>query len=152
MYFEQFYLACLAHASYMLGSAGEAAVVDPQRDVDIYLQAAKEQGLKIRYIFETHLHADFVSGHKELAARTGAGIYIGCRAGARFPHIPLSDGSQVRFGDVRITALETPGHTPEAVCLVVSDLAKSSEPALVLTGDTLFIGDVGRPDLSPQYS
>ncbi|HLK33058.1 MAG TPA: MBL fold metallo-hydrolase, partial [Terriglobales bacterium] len=95
MYFEQFYLACLAHASYMLGSAGEAAVVDPQRDVDIYLQAAKEQGLKIRYIFETHLHAGFVSGHKELAARTGAGIYIGCRAGARFPHIPLSDGSQV---------------------------------------------------------
>jgi len=152
MYFEQFYLACLAHASYMLGSGGEAAVVDPQRDVDIYLQAAQEQGLKIRHIFETHLHADFVSGHKELAARTGANIYIGERAGARFAHVPLRDGSQVSFGDVRITALETPGHTPEAVCLVVRDAAKSPEPALVLTGDTLFIGDVGRPDLSKQYT
>ncbi|HEV2117385.1 MAG TPA: MBL fold metallo-hydrolase, partial [Terriglobales bacterium] len=152
MYFEQFYLACLAHASYMLGSGGEAAVVDPQRDVDIYLKAAQEQGLKIRHIFETHLHADFVSGHKELAERTGANIYIGERAGARFKHVPLRDGSEVRFGDVRITALETPGHTPEAVCLVVRDMAKSPEPALVLTGDTLFIGDVGRPDLSQQYT
>src|SRR5437868_1744307 len=151
MYFEPFYLACLAHASYMLGSAGEAAVVDPQRDVDIYLQAAQEQGLKIRHIFETHLHADFVSGHKELAARTGASIYIGECAGAKFLHVPLRDGSEVRFGDVRITALETPGHTPEAVCLVVRDLAKSQEPALVLTGDTPFIGDLGRPDLSKQY-
>ena len=152
MYFEQFYLACLAHASYMLGSGGEAAVVDPQRDVDIYLQAAQEQGLRIRHIFETHLHADFVSGHKELASRTGATIYIGERAGARFPHVPLRDGSELRFGDLRITVLETPGHTPEAVCLVVRDLAKSPEPALVLTGDTLFIGDVGRPDLSRQYT
>lgn len=152
MYFEQFYLACLAHASYMLGSGGEAAVVDPQRDVDIYLQAAQEQGLKIRHIFETHLHADFVSGHKELAARTGANIYIGERAGARFAHVGLRDGSEVKFGEVRITALETPGHTPEAVCLVVRDLGKSPEPALVLTGDTLFIGDVGRPDLSRQYT
>jgi hydroxyacylglutathione hydrolase len=152
MYFEQFYLACLAHASYMLGAAGEAAVVDPQRDVDIYLKAAQEQGLKIRHIFETHLHADFVSGHKELAERTGANIYIGERAGAKFAHVPLRDGSEVRFGDIRITALETPGHTPEAVCLVVRDMAKSPEPALVLTGDTLFIGDVGRPDLSKQYT
>ncbi len=152
MYFEQFYLACLAHASYMLGSEGEAAVVDPQRDVDIYLQAAQEQGLKIRHIFETHLHADFVSGHKELAARTGATIYMGERAGARFAHVRLRDSSEVRFGDVRITALETPGHTAEAVCLVVRDLGKSPEPAMVLTGDTLFIGDVGRPDLSKQYT
>src|SRR5690348_3302744 len=135
MYFEQFYLACLAHASYMLGSAGEAAVVDPQRDVDIYLQAAQEQGLKIRHIFETHLHADFVSGHKELAARTGAKIYIGERAGAKFVHVPLRDGSEVRFGDVRITALETPGHTAEAVCLAVCDMAKSPEPALVLRSE-----------------
>ncbi len=152
MYFEQFYLACLAHASYMLGSGGEAAVVDPQRDVEIYLQAAQEQGLNIRHIFETHLHADFVSGHKELAARTGAKIYVGERAGARFPHVPLRDGSEVSFGEVRIAALETPGHTPEGVCLVVRDLAKSAEPAMVLTGDTLFIGDVGRPDLSKQYT
>lgn len=148
MYFEQFYLGCLAHASYMLGSEGEAAVVDPQRDVEIYLKAAEDQGLKVRHIFETHLHADFVSGHLELAKRTGAKIYIGAEAGATFPHVPLRDGSEVRFGKLRISALQTPGHTPEGVCLVVTDEEKSSDPWAVLTGDTLFIGDVGRPDLS----
>src|SRR5215472_13402636 len=116
MYFEQFYLGCLAHASYMLGSEGEAAVVDPQRDVDIYLTAAAEQGLKIKHIFETHLHADFVSGHRELAARTGATIYIGAEAHAKFPHVPLRDGSVVKMGAVEIRALETPGHTPEGIC------------------------------------
>jgi glyoxylase-like metal-dependent hydrolase (beta-lactamase superfamily II)/rhodanese-related sulfurtransferase len=167
MYFEQFYLTCLAHASYMIGSEGEAAVVDPQRDVDIYLKAAAEQNLKIRHIFETHLHADFVSGHKELAARTGAKIYIGAQAQAEFPHVPLSDGFEVKMGVVRICALETPGHTPESVCLVVTDEAKSSngksadrksadgksaQPCAVLTGDTLFIGDVGRPDLSRTHT
>src|SRR6266705_1682225 len=117
MYFEQFYLGCLAHASYLLGSEGEAAVVDPQRDVDIYLKAAEEQGLKIGYIFETHLHADFVSGHKELAARTGAKIYIGAQAGARFPHVDVRDGFELRFGKLRIRVLETPGHTQESICL-----------------------------------
>lgn len=152
MYFEQFYLTCLAHASYMIGSQGEAAVIDPQRDVDIYLEAADEQGLKIRHIFETHLHADFVSGHKELAARTGAKIYIGAQAHAGFPHTPLRDGTEVRIGSLRIRALETPGHTAESVCLVVTDEETSSEPWGVLTGDTLFIGDVGRPDLSPQHT
>jgi hydroxyacylglutathione hydrolase len=152
MYFEQFYLGCLAHASYMLGSEGEAAVVDPQRDVDIYLKAADEQGLKIRHIFETHLHADFVSGHIELAARTGATIYIGAAAGATFPHVALHDGSTVQVGKVHMTALETPGHTPESLCLVVTDEEKSSKPWAVLTGDTLFIGDVGRPDLSPAHT
>jgi hydroxyacylglutathione hydrolase len=152
MYFEQFYLTCLAHASYMIGSEGEAAVIDPQRDVDLYLEAAEEQGLKITHIFETHLHADFVSGHKELAARTGAKIYIGAQAHAGFPHVPLRDGSEVRMGWLRIRVLETPGHTPESVCLVVTDKAKSSEPWGVLTGDTLFIGDVGRPDLSPAHT
>lgn len=162
MYFEQFYLTCLAHASYMIGSEGEAAVVDPQRDVDIYLKAAGEQNLKIRHIFETHLHADFVSGHKELAGRTGAKIYIGAQANAEFPHVPLTDGFEVRMGAVRIRALETPGHTPESVCLVITDEEKSSEskasgsksvqPCAVLTGDTLFIGDVGRPDLSGTHT
>jgi glyoxylase-like metal-dependent hydrolase (beta-lactamase superfamily II)/rhodanese-related sulfurtransferase len=152
MYFEQFYLGCLAHASYMLGSGGEAAVVDPQRDVEIYLKAADEQGLKIRYIFETHLHADFVSGHLELAERTGAKIYIGAEAGATFPHVAMRDGSEVRFGKLRITALETPGHTPEGICLVVTDEEKSPNPWAVLTGDTLFIGDVGRPDLSKTHT
>ncbi len=152
MYFEQFYLSCLAHASYMIGADGEAAVVDPQRDVDIYLKAAEEQNLKIRHIFETHLHADFVSGHKELAARTGAKIYIGARANAKFPHVPLSDGSEIKLGSVGIRALETPGHTPESVCLAITDEEKSRDPWAVLTGDTLFIGDVGRPDLSPAHT
>jgi hydroxyacylglutathione hydrolase len=152
MYFEQFYLTCLAHASYMIGSDGEAAVVDPQRDVDIYLKAAEEQNLKIRHIFETHLHADFVSGHRELAARTGAQIYIGAQAAAGFPHVALRDGFEVKMGWVRVRALETPGHTPESVCLVIADEEKSPQPWAALTGDTLFIGDVGRPDLSRTHT
>lgn len=152
MYFEQFYLGCLAHASYLLASEGEAVVVDPQRDVDTYLKTAEEQRAKIRHIFETHLHADFVSGHKELAARTGAKIYIGARAGATFPHVDVRDGFELRVGKILISALETPGHTPESVCLVVTDEGKSSQPWAVLTGDTLFIGDVGRPDLSKTHT
>ena len=152
MYFEQFYLGCLAHASYMLASEGEAVVVDPQRDVEIYLEAAKKQNIQIRYIFETHLHADFVSGHNELAARTGATIYIGKAAGATFPHVDVSDGFELRVGAMRIKALETPGHTPESICLVVTDEEKSQQPWAVLTGDTLFIGDVGRPDLSKTHT
>jgi len=149
MYFEQFYLGCLAHASYMMASDGEAIVVDPQRDVEIYLKAADANHLSIRHIFETHLHADFVSGHRELAARTGAEIYIGSQAGATFPHIPVHDDFQLRVGKLRITALETPGHTPESICLIVTDEDKSPDPWAALTGDTLFIGDVGRPATPP---
>jgi len=152
MYFEQFYLGCLAHASYMLASEGEAVVVDPQRDVELYLKAAADHGLTIRHIFETHLHADFVSGHKELAARTGAKIYIGAQADAEFSHIPVSDGFELSFGKASIRILETPGHTSESVCLVVTNREKSPLPWAVLTGDTLFIGDVGRPDLSPRHT
>jgi glyoxylase-like metal-dependent hydrolase (beta-lactamase superfamily II)/rhodanese-related sulfurtransferase len=152
MYFEQFYLGCLAHASYMLASEGEAVVVDPQRDVEIYLQAAEKNQVSIRHIFETHLHADFVSGHRELASRTGAQIYIGVQAEATFPHVAVEDGFQLRVGKMRITALETPGHTPESICLLITDEEKSPAPWAVLTGDTLFLGDVGRPDLSRRYS
>ena len=152
MYFDQFYLGCLAHASYMLASDGEAVVVDPQRDVELYLKAAAEQGVAIRHIFETHLHADFVSGHQELAARTGAKIYMGAKAGASFEHVPVSDGFDLKFGKASIRVLETPGHTQESICLVVTDGEKSSSPWAVLTGDTLFIGDVGRPDLSPAHT
>jgi hydroxyacylglutathione hydrolase len=132
----------------MLASQGEAVVIDPQRDVDVYLNAAREHGLRIRHIFETHLHADFVSGHKELAARTGAKIYIGPNAGATVPHVEVRDGFELRVGKMRITVLETPGHTPESVCLVVTDESTSADPWAVLSGDTLFLGDVGRPDLS----
>ena len=152
MYFEQFYLGCLAHASYLLSSEGEAVVVDPQRDVELYLAAAAQQGVAIRHIVETHLHADFVSGHKELAARTGAKIYIGAEAGAMFSHVPVGDGYELRFGKASIRVRETPGHTPESICLVVTDEEKSPAPWAVLTGDTLFIGDVGRPDLSPRHT
>ncbi|MDT5294043.1 MAG: hydroxyacylglutathione hydrolase [Acidobacteriota bacterium] len=148
MYFKQFYLGCLAHASYLVGSEGEAAVIDPQRDVEQYVEEAAAQGFSIKYVVETHLHADFVSGHRELAARTGAEIVFGARAGARFPHRAAKDGDELRVGRVTLRVLETPGHTPESISLVVTDTADADEPQRVLTGDTLFIGDVGRPDLA----
>jgi len=147
MYFKQFYLGCLAHASYLIGSDGEAAVVDPRRDVDSYIEEARAQGLEIRHVIETHLHADFVSGHRELAHRTGAKIYFGAKAGAKFDHVPVLDGDEIRMGEVVLRFLETPGHTPESVSILVVDREVGEVPKAVLTGDTLFIGDVGRPDL-----
>ena len=145
MFFKQFYLGCLAQASYMIGSEGEAAVVDPRRDVDEYLEEASRQGLEIRHVIETHLHADFVSGHRELARRTGARIYFGAAAGATVPHVAVREGDEIRMGSLRLRFLETPGHTPESVCVLVFEGGET--PSAVLTGDTLFIGDVGRPDL-----
>lgn len=147
MYLKQFYLGCLAHASYLIGSNGVAAVVDPQRDVEQYIEEAAAQGLRIRHVIETHLHADFVSGHRELARRTDAQIYFGAAANARFEHVAVHNGDEVRMGDVTFRFLETPGHTPESISILVIDRAISEEPHAVLTGDTLFIGDVGRPDL-----
>lgn len=147
MYFKQFYLGCLAHASYLIGSEGEAAVVDPQRDVEQYINEAEAQGLKIKYVIETHLHADFVSGHRELAARTGAQIIFGEKAGATFPHITVKEGDEVRVGNIILRVLETPGHTPESISILLIDGPASDKPHKVLTGDALFIGDVGRPDL-----
>jgi hydroxyacylglutathione hydrolase len=152
VYFEQFYLACLSHASYMIGSEGVAAVVDPQRDVELYIEEAAKHGLRIQHIIETHLHADFVSGHRELADRTGAKIYLGAGADARFPHVAVKDGDEIRFGRCLLRFLETPGHTLESVSILVTDLDRSPEPFAALTGDTLFIGDVGRPDLSPGHT
>src|SRR5207302_869321 len=155
MYFNQFSLGCLAHASYLIGSEGEAAVVDPQRDVDQYIEEARAQNLKIKYIIETHLHADFVSGHRELASKTRAQIVFGKEAGATFPHLAVRDGDQLTIGRVTLRIIETPGHTPESICVLVTDTkgiegegARASSPQKVLTGDTLFIGDVGRPDLA----
>ncbi|HXG94269.1 MAG TPA: rhodanese-like domain-containing protein [Blastocatellia bacterium] len=147
MYFKQFYLGCLAHASYLIGSDGEAAVVDPQRDVEQYITEAEAESLKIKYVIETHLHADFVSGHRELAARTGAEIVFGERAGATFPHRAARDGDEIKIGKVILRILETPGHTPESISVLVIDTEVSDKPQKVLTGDALFIGDVGRPDL-----
>lgn len=152
MYFQQFYLTCLSHASYMIGSEGVACVVDPQRDVSLYVDEARAQNLKIEHILETHLHADFVSGHHELAERTGAKIYLGAQAGATFPHVPVHDGDEIRFGRAVLRFLETPGHTVESVSVTVADLDRGEKPFAVLTGDTLFIGDVGRPDLAPDMT
>jgi len=148
VYFKQFYLGCLAHASYLIGSEGEAVVVDPRRDVDEYLQEAEARRLRIRYVVETHLHADFVSGHRELAERAGAQVVFGAKAGAAIPHRAVREGDEIRFGKVVLRFLETPGHTLESVSILVVDTASSPEPKMVLTGDTLFIGDVGRPDLA----
>lgn len=148
MYFKQFYLGCLAQASYLIGSDGEAAVVDPQRDVDQYIDEAKAQGLHIKYVIETHLHADFVSGHRELAQRTGAEIVFSKHAGATFPHRAVSEGEELQVGKAVLRIIETPGHTPESISILVSNGADSTEPQRLLTGDTLFVGDVGRPDLA----
>jgi hydroxyacylglutathione hydrolase len=148
--FKQFYLPCLAHASYIIGDevSGSAAVVDPQRDTDQYLAFAAERKLQIRHVLLTHLHADFVAGHLELRDRVGATIYLGAAAKAGYAFTSLGDGDVIDFGRVRLKALETPGHTPESISIVVYDLNGSeNQPYAVLTGDTLFIGDVGRPDL-----
>jgi glyoxylase-like metal-dependent hydrolase (beta-lactamase superfamily II) len=122
----------------MIADGGEAAIVDPQRDVDQYIDEAERAGAKIKYVIETHLHADFVSGHRELAERTGAKIVIGANANAAFEHHPVNDGDTLRVGAVELRAIATPGHTPESFSWLV-------EGSKLLTGDTLFIGDVGRP-------
>jgi hydroxyacylglutathione hydrolase len=148
--FKQFYLPCLAHASYIIGDepTGTAAVVDPQRDTDQYTEFAAEHALKIKHVFLTHLHADFIAGHLELRDHVGATIYLGAAAKAAYAFTPLRNGDILEFGHVRLKVLETPGHTPESISILVYDLnASDTQPHAVLTGDTLFIGDVGRPDL-----
>ena len=150
MILKQYYLGCLAHASYLIADEDSrtAAVVDPQRDIDVYLTDAAAHGVAIRHVFLTHFHADFIAGHLELRNRAGAHIYLGSRAKAEYAFTPLADGAVLEFGDVRLRVLETPGHSPESISLVVYDLKQDKQkPHAVLTGDTLFIGDVGRPDL-----
>ena len=150
MFFHQYYLGCLAHASYLLAdeATGTAIVVDPQRDIQQYLADAEQHGFTIRHVFLTHFHADFVAGHLELRDRCGATIHLGKRAQAEYGFVPVGDGDALSFPGLRIQVLETPGHTIESISLLVFDLARDAEhPWAVLTGDTLFIGDVGRPDL-----
>ncbi len=150
MILEQFYLNCLAHASYLVGDTvtGTAVVVDPQRDIDRYVEAAARHALAIRYVFLTHFHADFLAGHLELRDRVGATICLGARAEAEYAFRPFADGDTLELGRVRLEVLETPGHTVESICLLVYDADRDAEkPYAVLTGDTLFLGDVGRPDL-----
>lgn len=147
MEFKQFYLGCLAHASYYLGSQNEAVIVDPQRDVQQYLDEATKNNQKIKYIIETHSHADFVSGHIELARKTGAQIIYGERANTEFPTHKVKNGDELVVGAVKLKFLETPGHTPEGITILAKNTEEASEPIKIFTGDTLFIGDVGRPDL-----
>jgi glyoxylase-like metal-dependent hydrolase (beta-lactamase superfamily II)/rhodanese-related sulfurtransferase len=136
----------------MVASDGVAVIIDPQRDVDIYLEAAAGSDAKIEHIIETHLHADFVSGHRELAERTGARIYLGAGSGADFPHVAVEDGREIQLGQCRLQFLRTPGHTLESVCVLMTDVSRPDQPQKVFTGDTLFVGDVGRPDLSPTHT
>ena len=150
MIFKQFYLNCLAHASYLIGDAstGIACVVDPQRDVQQYLDQAAANGLQIRHVILTHLHADFLAGHLELRDQVGAAIHLGARAKAEYPFTAMKTGDRIQLGRVTLEALETPGHTPESISILIYD--GESDPArawAVLTGDALFVGDVGRPDL-----
>jgi hydroxyacylglutathione hydrolase len=149
MIFTQHYLDCLSQASYLIGdeTTGRAVVVDPRRDVRVYLDEAAEHGLQIERVIETHIHADFLSGHLELAEATGAVISYGDKAEVAFSIEPLRDGQRISLGEVAFEILSTPGHTPESICVVVYEHADDEVPYGVLTGDTLFIGDVGRPDL-----
>ena len=149
MFTQQFFVDGLGCASYLVGceAKGVAAVVDPDRDVQKYLDTAQSRGLKITHIIETHLHADHISGNSDLAARTGADIYLHENSGAEFPHKTLKQNDVVELGNIRLRVLHTPGHTPESITLLVSDTTRAEEPWLALTGDTLFVGDIGRPDL-----
>jgi hydroxyacylglutathione hydrolase len=150
MILHQFYLNCLAHASYLIGDeqTGTAVVVDPQRDIAQYLAFAEAHTLRIAHVILTHLHADFIAGHLELRDRVGATIYLGAAAKAEYAFTPLHDGDRLELGRVRLQAIETPGHTRDSISIAVYDLDRSAtDPHAVLTGDTLFVGDVGRPDL-----
>lgn len=144
VFFKRYYLGCLAQASYMIGDGGEAVLVDPQRDVDHYLADAQAAGYRIVGVIETHLHADFVSGHLELAQKTGATIYVSHLAKAEYPHSPVKDGDVVELGRLKLTILETPGHTPESISIVANFEGRD---IYLFSGDTLFIGEIGRPDL-----
>jgi hydroxyacylglutathione hydrolase len=150
MHIRQYYLGCLSHVSYLITDekSRTAAVVDPQRDIEQYVQDAERAGCAIRHVFLTHFHADFLAGHIELRERVGAAIYLGRRGETEYPVTHVMDGDRIEFGNVRLQVLETPGHTPEGISIEVFDLARSDDnPYAVMTGDTLFIGDVGRPDL-----
>lgn len=149
MIIQQFFTKKIAHSSYFLGGNKECAIIDPRRDADIYIEVAREMGTRITYILETHLHADFISGHIDLAERTGATIYGPRSADFDFDYVPLSEGDSFEIEDMTIKVLETPGHTPEHISYVVTDRSRGEDPVALFCGDTLFVGDVGRPDLFP---
>jgi len=143
------YTEKIAHSSYLVGSQGRAVIIDPRRDVDVYIHMARELDLTITHVLQTHLHADFLSGHMELADRVGAEIIMPASAGSDFPHQGVSEGDEIAVGKLRFRVMETPGHTPEHITYVLVDLDRGDLPGAVFCGDTLLVGDVGRPDLFP---
>lgn len=153
MYFQHIYDKSLAQASYFIGcqKAGVAAVIDAKRDVDTYIEIAKANNMKITHIFETHIHADFLAGSRELAQLTGADLYLSDEGGEgwqyQFPHVGLKDGDKIKIGNLTMEVLHTPGHTPESVSFLLTDNPASNKPVMLFTGDFVFVGDVGRPDL-----
>jgi hydroxyacylglutathione hydrolase len=152
MLLKHFFVGKIAHSSYLLAGKETCAVIDPQRDVDVYLQAARELGVEITHIIQTHLHADFISGHMDLAQKTGARIYVPVSAECTFDHVGVAEGGTIVLEDMELAVLETPGHTPEHVCYVVRDRSRGETPIGVFVGDVLFVGDVGRPDLFPEMA
>lgn len=149
MIIHQFFIPGLAHSSYIVAGDRTCAVIDPERDAGRYITAAREMGLRITHVLETHLHADFISGHLDLADATGAGIYMSGSAHCRFPHTPLAEGDEVHLEDIRFSVIGTAGHTPEHICYIATDTTRGQTPVALFSGDTLFVGDVGRPDLFP---
>ena len=152
MIVQQFFVNGLAHISYILGGSKTCAVIDPRRDIQIYLDTAKSMGLRITHVLETHLHADFISGHLDLAEKTGAKIYAPKSGKCGFEHIGLSEGDTFEIEDMEFKVLETPGHTPEHIVYTVIDHSRGEDPVALFSGDTLFVGDVGRPDLFPDIA
>lgn len=149
MFIQQFFIPGIAHSSYLIGAGSTCAIVDPARDVGRYLDAARDLNLTITHVLETHLHADFVSGHMDLADITGAGIYAPESGNCEFEHVPVSDSTQFEIEDILFEVRDTPGHTPDGVTYVISDRSRGDDPVAIFPGDTLFVGDVGRPDLFP---
>ncbi len=152
MLLKHFFTGKIAHSSYILAGKNSCAVIDPQRDVDLYITEARALGMDITHILQTHLHADFISGHMDLAKKTGAKIYVAESARCAFDHVPLSEGDTIELEDMVLEVLETPGHTPEHLVYVVMDKSRSDSPVGAFVGDTLFVGDVGRPDLFPDIA
>ena len=149
MIIQQFFIPGIAHSSYIVAGNKTCAVIDPSRDVGRYIDYAKENGLSITHILETHLHADFISGHLDLSDLTGAAIYAPKSGRCAFPHIPVAEGDQIELEDIRFSVIETAGHTPEHICYIATDTVRGETPVALFSGDTLFVGDVGRPDLFP---
>ena len=152
MLLKHYFIGKIAHSSYILAGKDSCAVIDPRRDVDQYIDEARALGVNITHILETHLHADFVSGHMDLAERTGAEIYAPRSGECKFEHVPLSEGDTIELEDMKLSVIETPGHTPEHICYIVVDTSRGDDPVGIFTGDTLFVGDVGRPDLFPDMA